>query len=103
MYGGGFYPLSRRPSLSEMEESLNRLKRLQSEFEKRLDENEGKLDDSDPVQNEAYAFALYHLWAAFSESMQASGSVFDLESEFDAYAFDEATKYEREVRDRFGL
>ena len=103
MYGGGFYPLSRRPSLSEMEESLNRLKRLQSEFEKRLDENEGKLDDSDPVQNEAYVFALYHLWAAFSESMQASGSVFDLESEFDAYAFDEATKYEREVRDRFGL
>lgn len=103
MFGGVFFPISRRSSLREMEESLSKLKRLQSELEKRLDESEGKLDDSELMQNEVYAFALYHLWAAFSESMQASGSVFDLESEFDSYAFDEATKYEREACDRFGL
>lgn len=103
MYGGGFYPLSRRHSLREMEESLSILKRWQSEFEKRLDENEGKVDENDPIQNEVYVYALYHIWAAFSESMQASGPAIGIESEIDAYASDEATKYEREVRDRFGL
>ncbi len=103
MFRGDFNPISRRPSLREMEESLSILKRWRSEFEKKLDENEGMLDENDPVQNEMYAFALYHLWTAFSESMQASGPDFGLESEFDSYAFDEATKYEREACDRFGL
>lgn len=103
MFGGGFYPISRRPSLSEMEESLSILRRWRSEFEKKLDENEGILDENDPVQNEIYVFALYHLWTAFSESIEASGPTFGVETEIDVYASDEATKYEREVRDRFGL
>ena len=69
MFSGGFYPNSRRPSLREMEESLSILRRWRSEFGKRLDENEGMLDENDPIQNEVYAYALYHIWAAFSESM----------------------------------
>ncbi len=96
MFGSRFYPTSRRPSLNEMEESLNRLQKLCSEFERKLGEN-------DPIQNEVHTLALYHLWAAFSESMQASGAILDTESEFDVYAFDEVSKFEREVSDRFRL
>lgn len=86
-----------------MEESLREMKKLRSDFEKNLERNAGVVDTNDPVQNAMYAFALYSLWAAFSESIQASGPEFGLESELDAYAFDEATKYEREAFDRFGL
>ena len=103
MFEGGSSPASGRPSLRDMEESLRKMKKLRSDFKKSLERNEGVLDENDPVQITMYAFALYSLWAAFSESMQVSGPEFGSESEFDAYAFDEATKYEREAFDRFGL
>ena len=65
MHGGGFYPLSRRPSLSEMEESLSMLRRWRSDFEKKLDENEGMLDENDPVQNE-YTRLLFIIFGGLS-------------------------------------
>lgn len=95
--------LSRRRSLDEMEQSLEYLKRRRAEFERSLAENPGMLDDLDPLENEMYALALHTLWEAFSEAMQMDDADFGLESETDAYALNKATKFERRVRERFGI
>ncbi len=96
---GRFSPLFPRLSLRDVEKARESRRRLQTELEKSLDRWKDEPNPADPLQNEAYAVALYSLWAAFSESLHGSGSGW--ESGVDLYAFDEATKYERAVHDRF--